>query len=596
MLIAGVDIGNSTTEVCIADRREDGSIRFLATGVTKTTGPKGTPGNLKGIKEVLDQSLGSIDKKLSDLELIRINEAAPVIGDTAMETITETIITESTMIGHNPDTPAGEGLAVGTTVLISDLDSCKEKDIIVVVTPDWDYERSAVTINRYGLNVRGAIVKKDEAVLIYNRLQIKIPIVDEILNIDRIPLNMKAVIEVATPGRSIRVLSNPYGLAQIFTLTPEETKHVIPIAKSLIGNRSAVVIRTPKGAVKERSIPAGILTVWDTAGSSTEIPIDSGATAIMESLAKTGHIYNIEGSPDSHVGRMLERMKKELSALSNQEAGSLKIKDLLAVDTFVPMDVKGALAGEVSMEKAVAIATMVKAEKLPMEKLANLLEHQLKVPVKVAGVEAVMATLGALTTQGVTLPLAILDLGGGSTDGAVLDKDGMVTAMHLAGAGEFITMMIGKELSLERNIAEEIKMSPLAKVESLYHIRMENGEVIFFPQPLEPKFFGRVVVVKEKTMIPIDTKHSMERIAETRRRIKKEVFVKNALRALSMIAPQGNLRNVPNVVMVGGSALDFEIPEMVLQELAHLKITVGRGEIRGNCGPRNAVATGLVLL
>ena len=32
-----------------------------------------------------------------------INEATPVIGDVAMETITETIITESTMIGHNPD-------------------------------------------------------------------------------------------------------------------------------------------------------------------------------------------------------------------------------------------------------------------------------------------------------------------------------------------------------------------------------------------------------------------------------------------------------------------------------------------------------------
>jgi hypothetical protein len=33
-----------------------------------------------------------------------------VIGDVAMETITETIITESTMIGHNPKTPGGVGL------------------------------------------------------------------------------------------------------------------------------------------------------------------------------------------------------------------------------------------------------------------------------------------------------------------------------------------------------------------------------------------------------------------------------------------------------------------------------------------------------
>ncbi|WP_228741519.1 hypothetical protein, partial [Klebsiella quasipneumoniae] len=46
---------------------------------------------------------------LSDISLIRINEATPVIGDVAMETITETIITESTMIGHNPKTPGGVG-------------------------------------------------------------------------------------------------------------------------------------------------------------------------------------------------------------------------------------------------------------------------------------------------------------------------------------------------------------------------------------------------------------------------------------------------------------------------------------------------------
>ncbi len=44
---------------------------------------------------------------VSDISLIRINEATPVIGDVAMETITETIITESTMIGHNPKTPGG---------------------------------------------------------------------------------------------------------------------------------------------------------------------------------------------------------------------------------------------------------------------------------------------------------------------------------------------------------------------------------------------------------------------------------------------------------------------------------------------------------
>ena len=54
-----------------------------------------------------------IHQPVQALDEVRLNEAAPVIGDTAMETITETIITESSMIGHNPSTPAGAGEAVG---------------------------------------------------------------------------------------------------------------------------------------------------------------------------------------------------------------------------------------------------------------------------------------------------------------------------------------------------------------------------------------------------------------------------------------------------------------------------------------------------
>lgn len=38
-----------------------------------------------------------------------------------METITETIITESTMIGHNPKTPGGVGLGVGLTITPQEL-------------------------------------------------------------------------------------------------------------------------------------------------------------------------------------------------------------------------------------------------------------------------------------------------------------------------------------------------------------------------------------------------------------------------------------------------------------------------------------------
>ena len=56
---------------------------------------------------------------------------------------------------------------------------------------------------------------------------------------------------------------------------------------------------------------------------------------------------------------------------------------------------------------------MVKTKHLPMQKIAEKLEQELKVKAVVAGVEAVMASLGALTTPGTRLPLAILDMGGG---------------------------------------------------------------------------------------------------------------------------------------------------------------------------------------
>ncbi len=47
------------------------------------------------------------------------------------------------------------------------------------------------------------------------------------------------------------------------------------------------------------------------------------------------------------------------------------------------------------------------------------------------------------------------------------------------------------------------------------------------------------------------------------------------------------------VVLVGGSALDFEIPQLVTKALADYRVVAGRANIRGTEGPRNAVATGL---
>ena len=596
-LIAGVDIGNSTTEVCIGEERRDGTIGFLAGASRMTTGTKGTLANVMGVKAALAEAMDSIGRPVSDLSLIRLNEASPVIGDTAMETITETIITESSMIGHNPSTPAGAGQAVGTLLFLENISTGKPGvPYIVAVSSKFSYEEAAAWLNRYipELMIVGVILQADEAVLVENRLQVDIPIVDEVRRIAQIPEGKLAAIEVALPGTSVRMLSNPYGIATLLGLNADETRAVTPIAKSLIGKRSAVVIRTPHGNIRENVLPAGEL--YFHGDTEEAIDIDAGADKIMSALEAAGEIRNIDGQQNTNVGNMLQNIRSQMRRVASDESGDIRITDLLAVDTLAPVEISGSLAGETCMEKAVGIAAMVRTQALPMRQIAGALTAELGVRAHVAGVEAVMASLGALTTPGTQLPLAILDMGGGSTDAALLDEDGRVTTTHQAGAGELVSMLIQTELGLgSRVTAEQIKKYPLGKVESLFHMRLENGAMQFFAESIDPRYYGHVVLLAPGELLKIEEDIPMEKIMDVRREAKRKVFVRNALRALRKVAPDHDLRRIPNVVLVGGSAEDFEIPEMLMEALAEYRIVCGRGNIRGSEGPRNAVATGLLL-
>lgn len=79
------------------------------------------------------------------------------------------------------------------------------------------------------------------------------------------------------------------------------------------------------------------------------------------------------------------------------------------------------------LENAVALAAMVRTKESGMKAVAEAVTNRLreagatKVDVVVGGVEAEMAVLGALTTPGTDKPLVVLDLGGGSTDAAVIE-------------------------------------------------------------------------------------------------------------------------------------------------------------------------------
>lgn len=598
-IIAGIDIGNATTETAIGKITDQGQVEFLSSALAPTSGMKGTDKNIAGIHKSLQYALDKAGLDIKDLSQIRINEAAPVIGDVAMETITETVITESTMIGHNPTTPGGLGIGTGLSIDLKDLDQAdKGKDYIVLIEKSWDFVLASREINRLksqGFNIKGAILQKDDGVLVSNRLDFVIPILDEVTYFEKIPRGVLTAIEVAPVGKVVEVLSNPYGIATLFQLDSEETKSIVPISRALIGNRSAVVLKTPAGDVNAHAIPAGTIHFIGREGKSS-VDVDLGADEIMKKEASVGEILDIKGEAGTNAGAMLERVRSTMASLTQKRYEDISIQDLLAVDTLSPQKIQGGLAGESAMESAVGVAAMVRSDRLQMSLIANKLEESLNIPVVVGGVEADMAIRGALTTPGSAIPLAILDLGAGSSDASIMDTNREIKRVHLAGAGNMVSLLIQTELGLGSfDEAEKVKIYPLAKVESMFHLRHEDGSVEFFEDMIDPHLFGRVVLVTPEGLEAVTTKYPIERIKQIRQEAKSKVFVTNAIRALETIAPLGNVRSLEHVVLVGGSALDFEIPQLITDSLAEYGVVAGRGNIRGTEGPRNAVATGLLL-
>jgi diol dehydratase reactivase alpha subunit len=603
-IVAGVDIGNSTTEVAIAGVGEGDSPEFLSSGSGKTTGIKGTAENISGIVDVLEEATEAAGIGMDDLDLVLLNEATPVIGDVAMETVTETVVTESSMVGHNPGSPGGEGIGVGQTTHIRDLDESDSDDalpdgsVVVIVPQEYDFEKAADILTHAleaGVEIKAGIVQGDDGVLIANRLPEALPFVDEVAHVEKVPLDMLAAVEVAPQGQAVKQLSNPYGIATLFSLSSEETGHVIPIAKALIGLRSAVVIRTPESDVESKQIPAGSITFMGEK-ESRDVELESGADEIMDTLARVEPLSDVQGESGTNVGGMIERVRQTMADVTEKSLDEVKIRDVLAVDCQVPQQVEGGIADEFSTETATGLAVMVDTDRLLMERVAESLSEEIDTQVELGGAEANTAILGALTTPGIDVPVAIIDGGAGSVDAALLQEGKPVEHVHLAGAGNMVTLLIQNELGLERfEVAEQIKINPLAKVESLFHIRHEDNSVQFFEEPLDSSLFGRVILVTGDDFVPIESDHTLDRVRTVRQEAKRRVLLRNSIRALERISPSGNIRFLDFVAIVGRFGLDFELPQMLTNELIGFDIVAGVANVRENLGPTNAVATGLII-
>jgi diol dehydratase reactivase alpha subunit len=174
----------------------------------------------------------------------------------------------------------------------------------------------------------------------------------------------------------------------------------------------------------------------------------------------------------------------------------------------------------------------------------------------------------------------------------------LMMAVQMAGAGDMVTMLINSQLGIHNAfLAENIKIHPAAKVENPFHVKLEDDSLRFFDDPLKSEWLGRVVLLKpNEKMVPLAKEVTLKKLVSVRQAAKKNVFLPNVRRALKRIAPGGNIRALDRIVLLGGCALDYEIPAMISEALLKdYGIVSGRGNTRSKLGPRNAVATGLIL-
>lgn len=159
-----------------------------------------------------------------------------------------------------------------------------------------------------------------------------------------------------------------------------------------------------------------------------------------------------------------------------------------------------------------------------------------------------------------------------------------------------VSLLIKTELGLEDlSLAEAIKNTrwPKWKACSVFVTRMARWSS--FGKPSARRCSPKWCTSRRANWCRSITPARWKNTRLVRRQAKEKVFVTNCLRALRRVSPGGSIRDIAFVVLVGGSSLDFEIPQLITEALSHYGVVAGQGNIRGTEGPRNAVATGLLL-
>ena len=585
MLVAGLDVGNATTEVVVAVR-EAGGLRPVGVAHARTRGRKGSAASLRGARQLLEQAERDAGGRC---ELVAVCDLHPVDTLTvplAVDGSAGALVRE--LSGARSDTPAGRGVGCGPHAPLERLGADPPPvggPVVASVPAVLDFEDAAARLNAAlarGWQLAGVLAGDDAAVLIHNRLDADVPIVDE-ADVDELPPGAVVALEVAPEGAALTTLSDAAALADRLGFEPSQLAAVAPSARELLGRRAAAVTRAT-GAPPHAAAP-GRLELVGADGAPRTLPLDAALAAALCELA-----------PGAARALVL--------ALDGGERW-LSIRDVWTADLRA-VDHAGWLRRGLARLDRAPLAALIASDAPRRERLAAELGR----PVRLAGVEAHAAAAGARTTPGAPADALVLDVGGGTIDlalpGATAAAGASVPAgapaaggaatttapasVSVAGAGELLTAAVAAALGLPRALAERVKRGPALQVATPHLAHHEDGSRRFLSPPADGRAVGHLAIDDDGALTPFARGLAVEEWRALRHALKEQVLGANVARCLRAAGAR------PGTLLVaGGGALDHEVVAMIGERLRDDGWVVARADVAGRFGPRFAVAWGALL-
>jgi hypothetical protein len=542
-LVAGIDIGNSTTEIVIASGSEP-----IAWDRRPTRGMKGSEASIKAAVSLL-QSLQREHQLTIEKVVVAPWQPVETLTSTIHEPLPDTGRLQILKTAHQ--SVVGDGWAIGEPWVITN-EANSKVSLIAVVPSGVGFEFAAAAINRElanGSNIVGAVIADDEAVLVAKRVSADIPIADGV-DTEIARTAQRLFLEVRPQNSSLKIATDVWALRSALELSEMDASPLNEIVRWVKNERTALI-----GLFSETQI--------STKANNGFIDwIDGTTTELFEAIAK------IENSLIGDVSR-------------------IAISDPISTSDIWAFDITKVLADR-GLRQVGHTRDLALAQLSPHSSSSNLdLSAMFKVPVVVAESESFAARIGATSTPGVGLGAAILDIGGGTID--------LISEVELsaAGAGELLTAAVAFALDTSRGAADWIKRGPAQRLESPQVLLSEDGSKNFVSEaaPYPASAMGSLVTPGPAGFLTFGQNLQPAEWRIMRQGLKQAAIGKNVARLIRSLESKTGTAKDLDLVVVGGPVADDELLP-VIGAIPGVK-GIGRGNVAGKLGHRYAVAYGL---